>query len=82
MDKELMAKAKALKPMLWIGKNGLTEQVIEELNKLLKKKKIIKIKFLRNFIEDKNRKEVCASIAQSTNSEIILQIGFTVVLKK
>ncbi len=83
MDKkELLAKSKVLNPILWIGKNGITDALIDELTKLLKKKKLVKIKMLRSFIEDKNRKEVANEIAEKTKSEIINSMGFTLTLYK
>jgi len=80
--KELKNKAKLLEPVLRIGKNGLTDGVIAEIEKLLKKKKLIKIKLLRNFMEDKNKKEVAHLLSEQTSSEVIDLIGNVVVLYK
>lgn len=77
---EQLTKSKALSPMLWIGKNGITDALILELIKLLKKKKLIKIKLLRNFVEENNKKEVAKILAQKTKSEIVDIIGFTITL--
>jgi RNA-binding protein len=37
-----------LKPTVWIGKQGCTEAMIEEIVAQLKKRKIIKVKWLQN----------------------------------
>ena len=63
-----------------IGKSGITKQVIEEIKRHLKKKKIIKIKFLKTAINDK--KKMFAELAKKTNSDIKKKIGFTVILAK
>lgn len=75
-------KAKALEPVIRIGKNGLTENTIKEIKKQLNKKKLIKVKLLRAFISDKNKKEVAKEIAQKTNSQLIDLVGFVIVLYK
>ncbi len=70
-----------LKATVQIGKDGVTEGVIKEIRQQLKKRKIIKIKFLQNADRD-NFKEKIESIARETNAEIVEIRGFTAVLKK
>ena len=77
--KEIIAKAKELKPILRIGKSGLTEGMIKEIKKQLKQKKLIKIKFLPK--EKTNKKEYAKEIASKTDSELIQQVGFVCILK-
>jgi len=81
-NKKLKEKSKTLEPIIRVGKNGLTENTIKEIKKQLNKKKLIKVKFLRSFIGDKNKKEVAKEIAQKTNSQLIDSVGFVVVLYK
>jgi len=81
-NKKLKEKAKTLEPVIRIGKNGLTENTIKEIKKQLNKKKLIKVKLLRAFISDKNKKEVAKEIAQKTNSQLIDLVGFVIVLYK
>ena len=73
-------KAKTLEPVIRIGKNGLTESTIKEIKKQLNKKNLIKVKLLRAFISDKNKKDIAKEIAQKTNSQLIDLVGFVVVL--
>ena len=75
-------KAKLLEPILRIGKSGLTQGVIDEIKIQLKKNKLIKIKLLKSFLEGKDKKELAKEIAQKTDSELINQVGFVVVLYK
>ncbi len=77
--KSLRAKAKTLEPIVRIGKNGLTESMIREIERHLKKRKLIKIKLLKS-VED--RKTIAEEIAKRTNSELIEAVGFIVVLFK
>ncbi len=82
MNKELVEKAKKLEPVMRIGKNGLTQGVIEEVKKQLMKKKLIKIKFLRHAIEGTDKKKIGEIVAEKTGAELIHQVGFVVVLYK
>lgn len=82
MKKEILAKAQLLEPALRIGKSGLTENVIEEIKLQLKKRKLIKVKLLKSFISSKDRKKIAGEIAQRTDSKLVQQIGFVVVLYK
>ena len=43
-DKKLKDQAKAMKPLIQIGKNGLTESVVQQIIRLIKKRKLVKIK--------------------------------------
>ncbi|MDD5086523.1 MAG: YhbY family RNA-binding protein [Candidatus Nanoarchaeia archaeon] len=80
--KELKDKSKSIQPVIRIGKSGLTENAIKEIKKQLKKKKLIKVKFLRSFISDKNKKQAANEIAEKTESILIDSVGFVVVLWK
>ena len=81
-NNELKEKAKTLEPVIRIGKNGLTESTIKEIKKQLNKKKLIKVKLLKAFINNKNKKEVAKEIAKKTNSRLIDLVGFVIVLYK
>ena len=51
-----------LKPTVWIGKQGCTETMIDEIVEQLKKRKMIKVKWLQNTEVDP---EMVASQAQA-----------------
>lgn len=77
--KQLRAKAKALEPIVRIGKGGLTDSVTQEIKKQLQRKKLIKIKLLKT-VED--RKKLAKELADKTEAELIEVVGFVVVLYK
>ena len=54
---KLRSKARVLKPIVWIGKNGLNSDVFEEINRQLDKKELIKIKLTKSFIDEKDKKK-------------------------
>ena len=72
-QKFLRSKAHHLKPVLWIGQNGLTESVTAEIETALDHHELIKIK-LR--VGDKAlRNKTVTDICQTTHSEQIQIIG-------
>jgi len=80
--KMLRSKARLLEPMLRLGKNGLTDSVIEHVRRLVVKQKLVKIKLLRSFLEENDRKKSAEKLAEGTGSELVDQVGFVVVLYK
>ena len=79
--KELKARSKLLNPILRIGKKGITPGMVEEIKKLLKKKKLIKIKILSNCPVE-NRDKMIDEIVSKTESNLITKIGNVFVLYK
>lgn len=79
---ELAEKGKKLEPILRIGKSGLTEGAIEEIKRQLKENKLIKVKLLKGCLENKDKKEFAKEVASKTDSELINQVGFVIVLYK
>jgi RNA-binding protein len=69
--KQLKDEGKQLDPTIRIGKSGLSEGTLSEISKQLNSKKIIKIKFLNNYIYGKDKKEEIQKITDATNSELI-----------
>jgi RNA-binding protein len=79
---ELRSKGKSLDPSVRIGKNGLSEGAISEINKLLKIRKLIKIKILNSALHEIERKEFVKNLVEKTGAELIESVGFVVVLYK
>lgn len=84
MDKEklyqLKSEANQLNPILNIGKNGVTDTLIEELNKQIKANRLVKVKVLKSAEEGKDVKTIAEEIASATRSTLIEVRGRTVVL--
>jgi len=79
--KELKSKAKLIRPLVRIGKNGITETQVNDIKKHLKKRKLIKIKLLKSFRKEETT-DIAQDIAEKTDSKVIHIIGFTFVLYK
>ncbi|MBI2655108.1 YhbY family RNA-binding protein [Candidatus Woesearchaeota archaeon] len=78
----LRSKAKTLEPIVRIGKSGLSNSIIGEVNKNLAKRKLIKIKLLKSSLEGKEKGLMARELSEKTDSEIIEIVGNTVVLHK
>ncbi len=76
----LRSKAHHLQPLVQIGKNGLTESVIELIEEALEAKELIKVTILQNCGEDK--KEIAAVLAARENMHVVQTIGKVIVLYK
>jgi RNA-binding protein len=81
---ELKKKAHTLPALVHIGKAGLSQAVIDEIIKQLKVHHLVKVKFLKNFMDDtpKTKREIGEDLATKTNSELICMVGNTVVVYK
>jgi RNA-binding protein len=80
--KELRKRAHHLKPVVAVGKNGLTDAVIAEVKSALKRDKLIKIKLARGAVDGYDKDDIIEELMASTDSEVIEKKGFTVVLYK
>ncbi len=64
---------------LHVGKNGITEALIDELKEQIRTKRIVKVKMLRS---SGDRKKLGAELAERTGAELVEVRGFTVVLRR
>lgn len=61
-----------------IGKGGINENMINQIDETLEKRELIKIHILQNNFDDKN--ELATTLSEATNSEIVQVIGSMIVL--
>ena len=78
--KYLKALSHKMKPIVLIGKNGLSESVIDQIKKSLEEQELIKIKVIDR--DETDIKEAVRIILEQTESEIIKVIGGTAVFYK
>ncbi|AFV24300.1 MAG: YhbY family RNA-binding protein [Methanolobus sp.] len=77
---KLKAEASGIKPILNIGKNGITDAVVEEVKKQVKAYRLVKIKMLKTTPEGEDVKEAAQKLAEVTGTTLIEVRGSTVVL--
>jgi len=71
-----------LTPFLSVGKNGISDSVIDELKKQLKAKKLVKIRFHKNSGETDDMNSAAADLAEKCGAFLIDIRGRTVTLYK
>jgi RNA-binding protein len=70
------------KPTVWIGKNGITEEVVDEVKKQLKSNEIVKIRILKTAFAQKSMKAVTNKLLDRTEAELLDARGYTIILYK
>ncbi|SFG07900.1 ribosome assembly RNA-binding protein YhbY [Sporolactobacillus nakayamae] len=76
--KYLKKLAHPLRPVFQVGKTGVHDQFINEIDHVLEKRELIKVQFLQNTFEDPF--DASTEISERTGSELIQVIGHTAVL--
>lgn len=78
--KYLKSLAVSLDPVVIIGKDGLTHNVVESIKLAITAHELVKVKALKTVSEEINA--IAIEIAADTNSEVVSIIGSTIVLYK
>lgn len=69
-------------PTLHVGKHGITTQLLEELTRQLKKRKIVKVRVLRSARQDMEPQQVARQLAEGTGSRVVDVRGGCIVLQR
>jgi RNA-binding protein len=70
------------RPTVWIGKGLISEDLIKEIEKQLKKREIIKVKILKSALKAAKAAEIAAEISRHIGAELIDVRGHTFILYK
>ncbi|MHA1943101.1 MAG: YhbY family RNA-binding protein [Candidatus Thorarchaeota archaeon] len=68
--------------MMQIGKGGVSDNIVEEAKRLLKKHHYIKVRILRNAIGDTNKHDIAKLLCQKTGARLDGVRGNTAVIYK
>ena len=71
-------EAHSIKPIFQIGKGGLSEEMIQQIQFAIEKRELIKVSLLQNTMEEPQ--EAAEVLAEQTGSTIIQVMGHTIVL--
>ena len=77
----LRALANPLKPVVIIGKEGLTENMIISINDVIRTHELIKVSILKTY-EGLETKELAELICSTIDAEYIFSVGRTFVIYK
>lgn len=76
----LKKQAHDLDPMVRIGKDGLSENLIQSLLDVIEKRELVKVKILQN--SEVEKKEVAQELALKSGCELVAIIGKTLIFFK
>ncbi|AOV07926.1 ribosome assembly RNA-binding protein YhbY [Sporosarcina ureilytica] len=76
----LRSEAHHLQPLFQIGKQGLTESVITQIEEALESKELIKVNILQNCSED--RKTISEKLSERVGLHVVQVIGNVLILYK
>lgn len=76
----LRKEAHHLKPILQVGKGGVNENLIKQVDDALEARELIKVSILQNCEDDKD--DVAREITSGANAEIVQIIGNTLIFYK
>ncbi len=70
-----------------VGKKGITEGLINEINTILEKRGVVKVRMLKNFrtkgeLEGKDKKQLAKEIAERVNGKLVDFRGFVLTFKR
>ena len=81
--KRFVKRALALEsPTVWVGKGGVSEELLKEIDKQLAKRKMVKIKVLKTALGDVDAKELAVRIAGQCEAFVVEVRGHTFMLYK
>lgn len=82
--KELRAEGRTLDPVMHIGKGGLTDGVVEQVDRELEQRGLIKLRILKGALPEDGaqaaRADLVEELAQRTRAQVVDRVGNVVVL--
>ena len=82
MKRRIKHRLSAEGPTIWIGKGGVSEELLKEIGKQLDKKEMVKIKILKGVIGGNEAKEIALRITDQTEASLVEVRGHTFILYK
>ena len=82
MKRRIKRELSAEKPTVWVGKEGATPQVMNEIGRQLDQRKMVKAKILKTALQSEEARDVASRIASQTDSSLIEVRGHTFILYK
>ena len=81
MKRHVRHELKEEKPTIWVGKDGLTQQVQAEVEKQLQRSKMVKIRILPSALQgDVTAKVIATKAAEETGASLVEVRGHVFIL--
>jgi len=82
MKRRIKREWSAQRPTVWVGKEGATQGIINEINRQLDQHEVVKAKIHQTALKEQEAKEIAKSIVAQTDSTLIDMRGHTFTLYK
>jgi len=82
MKRRIKSELSTEKPTIWIGKEGASSHILNEISRQLEKREMVKVKVLKSALKEEETREIASKIAQETESTLIDVRGHTIILYK
>jgi RNA-binding protein len=80
MKRRIKRALSAERPTVRIGKNGVSEEVLAELDSQLERTEVVRSRILNTALGETRAKAIAAEIAQKTESTLVEVRGHTFIL--
>jgi RNA-binding protein len=68
---KLKAQAADIEITVWVGKNGVTDSIVEELGDQLITKRLVKVKILKNALGQAPRNRIARELAEKSGAALV-----------
>ena len=82
MKRRIKRELSAEKPTIWVGKEGATLKIVDEVSRQLEKREMVKVKILKSALREQQAKGLASKIAEQTESTLVEVRGHTLLLYK
>jgi len=82
MKRRIRSELSIEKPTIWIGKDGASQQILNEISRQLEKREMAKIKILKTALEEEKTENIASKVVEKTGSTLIDLRGHTIILYK
>ncbi len=82
MKRRIRHDFSAEKPTVWVGKEGSTEQIVNEISRQLEQREVVKAKILQTALQNEEAGNIAARIADQTGASLVEVRGHTFMLYK
>ena len=82
MKRRIKRKLSGERPTIWIGKGGVSQELLKEIEKQLEKKEMVKIRILQSALGDDEAKQIASTIATQIDASLVEVRGHTAMLYK
>jgi len=80
MKRRLKREFSNSRPTVWVGKEGATPQILNEVSRQLEQHEVVKGRILQMALKDADAKELSEKIAKETESMMVEVRGHTFIL--